>query len=123
MNFKVTGPHHVSLLVSDTRRSLQFYCELLGLKRVERPELAFPGAWLALGDYQIHLLELPDPAAGAARPDHVGRDSHLAVRVSDIEKLQQALELAQIPFTRSKSGRAAIFCRDPDGNGLEFVAD
>lgn len=26
-----------------------------------------------------------------------------------------------IPYTRSRSGRTALFCRDPDGNALEFI--
>jgi glyoxylase I family protein len=31
------------------------------------------------------------------------------------------LEKAEIKFTRSKSGRRAMFCRDPDANALEFI--
>jgi len=28
---------------------------------------------------------------------------------------------AGVAFTLSQSGRSALFCRDPDGNALEFV--
>jgi glyoxylase I family protein len=31
------------------------------------------------------------------------------------------MEAGSVAFTRSKSGRAALFCRDPDGNALEFI--
>lgn len=113
--------HHVSLLVQDTARALGFYRDLLGLSVVERPELNFPGAWLALGDRQLHLLELPNPDAAAERPEHVGRDRHLALSVSELEALEQRLEQAGVAMTRSKSGRNAIFCRDPDGNGVELI--
>ena len=34
--------------------------------------------------------------------------------------LETALECAGISYTRSRSGRQALFCRDPDGNALEF---
>ena len=113
--------HHVSLLISDTERSLGFYRDLLGLEVIERPELGFPGAWLAIGDKQLHLLTLPNPDAEAVRPEHVGRDRHLALAVSGLEELEQCLVQSGIPFTRSKSGRKAIFCRDPDGNGIELI--
>jgi glyoxylase I family protein len=31
------------------------------------------------------------------------------------------LDVAGIPYTLSRSGRRAIFCRDPDGNALELI--
>ena len=43
--------------------------------------------------------------------------------VEDIVKLEQRLIDANVKFTKSKSGRAAFFCRDPDGNALEFAED
>jgi glyoxylase I family protein len=114
--------HHVSLLVSDTGRALAFYHGLLGLPLAERPELGFPGAWLDVAGAQIHLLELPAAMRGGELPEHVGRDSHVALQVSDLEELRGRLEKNGIPFTASRSGRAALFCRDPDGNGVELVA-
>lgn len=115
--------HHVSLVVSDTGRSLCFYRDLLGLEVLpSRPELGYPGAWLAVGGQQIHLLELPNPDPVRGRPEHGGRDRHAAFLVDDLEDLAARLEGAGVALTRSRSGRAAFFCRDPDGNALEFVA-
>ena len=119
---QIQAIHHVSLLIADTERSLGFYRDLLGLSVIKRPELGFPGAWLAIGDRQLHLLELPNPDAEVERPEHVGRDRHLALTVEGLEELEQRLAQAAIPITRSKSGRNAIFCRDPDGNGVELIA-
>lgn len=114
--------HHVSVLVSDTARALEFYGGVLGLAvDPSRPDLGYPGAWLTMGDQQIHLLELPNPDPTTGRPDHGGRDRHLALEVEDLEPLVRALDRAEIPCTRSRSGRRALFCRDPDGNALEFV--
>lgn len=112
---------HVSLLVRDTARAVGFYHGVLGLPLCARPELGFPGAWLAVGARQIHLLELPSPDPAEGRPAHGGRDRHVAFAVSDIPRLEVALQRAGVPFTRSRSGRVALFCRDPDGNALEFV--
>jgi len=119
---EIVGIHHIGLIVSDTQRSLKFYGDLLGLLPDEnRPHLGYSGAWLWVGDRQIHLLELPNPDPVQGRPDHGGRDRHLALVLKDIDLLEQRLERAGIPFTRSRSGRRAIFCRDPDGNALELV--
>ncbi|MBK8640124.1 MAG: VOC family protein [Chromatiaceae bacterium] len=119
---EIMGIHHASLLVADTARALAFYRDLLGLAIIaERPDLGFPGAWLRVGTQQIHLLELPNPDSVTGRPDHGGRDRHLALHVQDLDGLAGRLERAGIPYSRSRSGRAALFCRDPDANALEFI--
>lgn len=113
---------HVSLIVADTERALGFYRDILGLETMsERPDFPFPGAWLRLGEQQIHLLELPNPDPVNDRPAHVGRDRHLALRVGDLEAVIAQLRAAGIHPMISQSGRKAVFCRDPDGNGIEFL--
>lgn len=113
---------HASVIVSDTQRSLRFYQEVLGLQlEPDRPALGFAGAWLRVGQQQIHLLELPNPDPVEGRPGHAGRDRHLALTVRGLDDLENALQQAGIRYTRSRSGRRAIFCRDPDGNGIELI--
>jgi hypothetical protein len=41
--------------------------------------------------------------------------------VENIEPIEKALQKHGIAYTRSKSGRAAIFFRDPDQNVLEMA--
>lgn len=119
---EVTAIHHVSLIVADTGRALAFYRDLLGLVcDPARPDLGYPGAWLRVGGQQIHLLELPNPDPVEGRPAHGGRDRHLALAVSDLDALKQRLDGAGIAYTLSRSGRRALFCRDPDANALELV--
>ena len=114
--------HHVSLLVSDTERALMFYHGLLGLEIDDtRPDMNIPGAWLRVGAAQIHLLELPDSLRGTALPEHGGRDRHVALGVVDLDGVVTALETAGVAYTLSRSGRHALFCRDPDGNSLELL--
>lgn len=114
--------HHASIVVADTGRSLSFYRDLLGL-RVDgsRPDLGYPGAWLWIGDQQLHLLELSNPDPVEGRPAHGGRDRHLALTVDDLDALALQLDAAGIGYTRSRSGRRALFFRDPDGNALELI--
>ena len=38
-----------------------------------------------------------------------------------LKRLIDALEAKKISFTLSKSGRKALFCRDPDGNAIEVI--
>ncbi|WP_041067510.1 VOC family protein [Thiolapillus brandeum] len=115
--------HHVSMIIADSLAAREFYQGVLGLEVVNRPELGFPGLWLSIGEQQIHLLELPNPDSATGRPEHGGRDRHLAMTVDDLDSLAERLEECGISCTRSKSGRKALFCRDPDGNGLEFIED
>lgn len=118
----ISGFHHVSLIVADTGRALSFYQGLLGLDiDPDRPALDFPGAWLRVGPHQIHLLELPNPDPVQGRPVHGGRDRHLALTVADLDLLMRRLEDAGINYRLSRSGRRAIFVRDPDANALELI--
>ncbi len=121
-DFRILGVHHVSLVVADTEKALDFYCGLFGLQQAQgRPDLGYPGAWIELGERQIHLLELPNPDSITDRPSHGGRDRHLAVRVQGFDALVARLKAAGLAYTLSKSGRKALFCRDPDGNALECI--
>jgi glyoxylase I family protein len=118
----VTQLLHASFLVADTQRSIEFYRDILGLQPSgDRPDLGYPGAWFVIGDQQIHLIELPNPDPVSGRPQHGGHDRHIALRVSDISELVSRLEKHNIAYTKSRSGRGAVFFRDPDGNAIECV--
>ena len=118
----VTGIDHCSLIVADTQRALWFYSDLLGLAQdTSRPELGYPGAWLQAGGQQIHLLELPNPDPLHDRPQHGGRDRHIALLVSDLDAIIKKLSEANIAVSMSKSGRKAAFCRDVDANAVELI--
>ncbi len=120
---KINSILHASVVVTNTDKALAFYCGVLGLQQCNnRPDLGYPGAWLQVGEQQIHLLEVEnvDPVVG--RPAHGGRDRHTALALVGFDELVQRLDEAGIAYTLSRSGRQALFCRDPDGNTLEFIA-
>ena len=118
---KLTALLHASILVRDVAAARAFYEGVLGLSpSTQRLNLDFPGVWYEFGAQQIHLLAL----ASGPQPinhEHGGRDRHIALAVDDIDALKVQLDTASVPYTLSRSGRRALFCRDPDGNALEFI--
>ncbi|EPS71062.1 lactoylglutathione lyase family protein, partial [Genlisea aurea] len=123
--YGVVGVHHVGILCQNLERSLHFYQNILeGLCINEaRPhhKLPYRGAWLWVGSEMIHLMELPNPDPLLGRPEHGGRDRHACIAIRDVDVLKQILDEAGICYTMSRSGRPAIFTRDPDANALEFT--
>lgn len=120
----VVSIHHVGLLCENLEKSLEFYQDLLGLEVNEaRPndKLPYRGKWLWVGSEMIHLMELPNPDPLTGRPEHGGRDRHTCIAIKNVNKLKLIFDKAGIPYTLSRSGRPAIFSRDPDGNALEFT--
>jgi len=113
---------HATVLVVDTQASVTFYRDILGLAvDTRRPEMGYPGAWLMVGAQQIHLVQLPNPDPVTGRPAHGGHDRHIALACDDLADLRARLDRHAVAYSVSRSGRAALFCRDPDGNALEFV--
>ena len=118
------GLHHCGVLVCDAEKAKQFYIDVFGFtdESYMRPTtLPYPGAFLKCGSNQIHLMQLANPDAGSSRPSYVGRDRHVAISVRGIDSLSRRLARHGIKFSLSSSGRRALFCRDLDENGYEFV--
>jgi glyoxylase I family protein len=121
----ITGILHATFLTSDLAKARTFYEDVLDLQpNPSRPKMSYDGVWYDVApNQQIHLMLLPNPEAGLQRPAHGGRDRHVALAVSDFAKLIERLNQAGVAYTLSQSGRRAVFCRDPDGNALEFIGN
>lgn len=120
---KINRLMHTGLIIGDLQRSRAFYEGLLGFTpNPDRPSFGFEGVWYDIGANQVHLMVVPNPYTEVIHPEHGGRDIHIAFSVDDVEAVCAELDKAGIPYSKSKSGRAAVFCRDPDGNALEFSA-
>jgi glyoxylase I family protein len=108
------GVHHVSINVDDLDAALAFYVGTLGLaERADRPDLAFPGAWLDAGGQQVHLI-------GARVPGDQGQ--HFALQVGDLAATIGELREAGVVVSDEVligSGRQA-FTHDPSGNLVEL---
>lgn len=108
------GVHHVSINVRDADESADFYERHLGfVRRTDRPDFPFGGAWLDVGSQQVHLIE-------ADVPDDCGQ--HFAVHVADLDATVADLRAAGLavgdPSPVGSSRQA--FLRDPSGNLVEL---
>ncbi len=120
---KLLKLHHVSFAIRHLETSKHFFAEVLGLPEIERPAFDFPGAWYALGDRQLHLIE--QSAAGREVGGRISRADHLALEVEDVQAVKRRLSEKGVEFgegTNQKLGMDQIFCRDPDGHVIEFVS-
>jgi catechol 2,3-dioxygenase-like lactoylglutathione lyase family enzyme len=118
---RITGLHHVqvSVPVGSEDEVRRFYCGVLGLRELAKPEAlrARGGLWLAVGDRELHF-GAEDVADRAASKRHV------AFEVADLADVRRRLEAAGVAVTDGIQipGLVRFECRDPFGNRLEFVA-
>lgn len=115
MGIAYKGIHHVSLNVGDVAQSQTFYVDVLGMRLLDRPDLGFPGLWLAAGDQEIHLLGIE---SGAPL-----KEQHFAFLVDDVEEV--IAHLGKHGVACSKPSVIAGVCvqsfaHDPSGNMIEF---
>jgi catechol 2,3-dioxygenase-like lactoylglutathione lyase family enzyme len=124
---------HGGLLVSDVERALRFYRDALGLPEVPRPStLEIPGAWVQVGEQQLHLIGEAEPGRAAAmHPGYdraevaIGYGNHVALVVDDLDAaLARAAEHGVEPageiIARGDGVRRA-FVTDPDENIIELM--
>ncbi len=114
---------HTMVRVNDLEESLDFYCNKLGLREVERydnPEGRFTMVMLAApGDEeaQVELTYNYDPEEfGGAR-----NFGHLAYRVDDIYETCQALMDAGVTINRPPRDGHMAFIRSPDNVSIELL--
>jgi len=64
----ISGLFHVAIKTNDLDATRAFYCDVLGLKEVFRPDFGYPGAWISCplpgGQAIIHIYA-GGPALGA----------------------------------------------------------
>jgi glyoxylase I family protein len=128
MTPRLSGLHHVALIVSDYTRSRAFYTRVLGLKVIAETYRAARQSWkldLAVpGGGQLEVFSFPDPPARPTRPEACGL-RHLALRVDDLDAWIDhlagrgvAVEAVRVdPLT----GARFTFFADPDGLPIELV--
>lgn len=116
----ISAIHHaqVSIPVGGEDEAREFYCGVLGLTEIPKPEslAGRGGLWLELGDTQVHL--------GAE--DNVQRSktkAHLAYLVTDLDKWRKKLTDAgcQVKESTAIPGYSRFEFRDPFDNRVEFL--
>jgi len=114
---------HTMVRVSDVDKSLEFYCEQLGLEELRRYDneqgrftlifLAAPGDEEA----QVELTHNWDPE----EYDEGRNFGHLAYRVDDIYALCQKLMDAGVTINRPPRDGRMAFVRSPDNISVELL--
>jgi catechol 2,3-dioxygenase-like lactoylglutathione lyase family enzyme len=114
---------HVSFAVRDLARAMRFYRDLLGLEPIPRPDFGFPGAWLAAGDVQIHLIEVPaGTEVGTPSPVLTPIANHTAFVVADHADTVARLRGLGLEIVDG-GAMGQSWVQDPDGNVIEFIAE
>lgn len=118
------GLNHISIVVSDVPKSIDFYKHVLGFLEIARPRsFEFEGSWLMRDNVAIHLIEgkpvmrskTIDPKA-----DHISFVS--CVPLSIIESMLEALGIEFVKETTNEQGMVLeqIFFHDLDHNMIEI---
>jgi catechol 2,3-dioxygenase len=118
---------HVHLKVSDIKRSLDFYCGLLGFELVTM--YGADAAFISAGGYHHHigLNTWQSRGRGPASAEHTGL-YHVAIVYpsrKDLALIYQRLVKEKIRLTGSADHGVseALYLNDPDRNGLELYWD
>ncbi len=134
--------HHVGISTHDLDRLLVFYIDTLGFEHVDGfawepgfddvdAALALSGsggtmAMLRLGSVRLELFEFSNPRPDAGDPKRsitgVGIN-HMCLLVDDIELVVRHLNergATMHASPRDIGDGPFVYCRDPDGNAIEF---
>lgn len=129
-NKQCTRLLHTMLRVFDLEKSVDFYCQHLGmteLRRSEHEHGRFTLVFLGYGDEKDHtVLELTHNWDRTEPYDKGDAFGHLAIGVKDIYGLCETLEKAGVDVPRKPgpmkgSTTVLAFIRDPDGYMIEFI--
>ena len=118
--------HHIAIICSDYRRSLDFYRNQLGfsvLYDVRRQEREDQLTMLQNGEIVLELFSKPHAPPRPTQPEALGL-RHLAFQVEDVERTAAWLNARGIETepirTDSVNGKRMTFFRDPDSLPLDI---
>jgi catechol 2,3-dioxygenase-like lactoylglutathione lyase family enzyme len=116
----ITGVDHVQITVakSDEAAARRFYCEVLGLPEIEKPDALKPrgGFWLQVGDRQVHV-------GVEEGVDRAATKAHVAYRVRGLAAWREKLAAGGVEIFESVAipGYERFEFRDPFGNRVELI--
>ncbi len=117
----------IGILVSDIQKSLTFYQDILGLKKIGELPVPFGHMHrLAFGESFVKLVDPKKvPPAGPLGLTKALGFRYLTFQVSNIDEICADCEKAGVVFEIPKQelmpGVTIAMVRDPDGNVVEFV--
>ena len=118
---------HVHLKVADLKRSMEFYCDLLGFEVTTM--YGTEAAFISAGGYHHHIgLNTWYSKDGKPAPLNSAGLFHTAILYptrKDLALIYDRLRRAFYPFTgfADHGVSEALYLDDPDGNGVELYWD
>jgi catechol 2,3-dioxygenase-like lactoylglutathione lyase family enzyme len=113
---------HFNIRTRKLAETVRFYEDILGLENGDRPNFAFPGAWMySEGKPVVHLVDI-SPTEERQKPDS-GVVHHVAFASRDFAGMKQRLQSKGMAFdTRQVPGGDLwqIFVNDPNGVMIEL---
>lgn len=128
--FAILGLDHVVLRVSDMKRTINFYCDILGCT-LERSVDNLGLVQLRAGASLIDLIDVAGTLGqqGGAAPSNTAHNmDHLCIRIEpfNIISLQTLFDANGLSFEEPRQRYGAdgfglsIYVRDPSGNSVEL---
>ncbi len=112
--------HHAQITIPKDAEDLarEFYCQLLGLREIPKPEAlqGRGGLWLEVGAFQIHI----GTEDGCSRTK---TKAHVAYEVENLNAWREKLEEREIEILEGVPipNYSRFEFRDPFGNRVEFL--
>ncbi len=130
----VTRLNHAVLYVSDVRRSVEFYCGVLGFEPVNMLPKGFQGAAFlrapgSTNDHDLGLFEVGSSVASSGAPSGAGVGQvgmyHLAWEVDTLAELarmaERLSEAGSLVGASDHGTTKSLYAKDPDGLEFEVV--
>ena len=125
---KIKAVHHIAIIASDYQKSLRFYTDILGLKKISehyrasresyKTDLALPD-----GTYVVELFSFPSPPQRVSRPEACGL-RHLAFAVTNIEQAIKEITAKGVECEPIRideyTNKKITFLQDPDKLPIEL---
>ncbi len=131
MRGTITGLFHVAIKTGNLALTRWFYCEILGLSEVARPDFGYPGAWIAVptpvGEAIIHIYA-GGPALGkdGVAPRGTAAIDHLSLTAIGYHDFIARIRNAGLEwreFLVPGTTYWQLFVYDPNGVQLELTFD
>lgn len=117
---------HALVLTDDLEATRAFYCDVLGLRVGDRPEIPFAGYWLYLDDRAVvHVADRGEYAAFAPQlglEAAEGPVDHLAFQADGYDELADRIAAAGLDATANTVPGVfrQLFVTDPNGIRIEL---
>jgi len=118
----IIGLHHAQITIPKglEPEGKAFYCDLLGLKELEKPEAlkGRGGFWLQVGKSEVHV-------GTESYVDRMATKAHLAYKVENLAYWRSLLEQHDVEILDSVPipGYERFEFRDPFGNRVEMIQE